>query len=57
MSYTCQYCRKDFVKESSLAVHSCEPHLRDDELDLMAQLNTKKDIDAYLKQLGQETKK
>jgi 5,10-methylene-tetrahydrofolate dehydrogenase/methenyl tetrahydrofolate cyclohydrolase len=33
------------------------PHYKDDELDLMAQLNTKKDIDAYLKQAGQETKK
>ena len=33
------------------------PHLKDDELDLMAELNTKKDIDAYLKDLGQETKK
>ena len=33
------------------------PHLKDDELDLMAQLNTKKEIDAYLKDLGQETKK
>ena len=33
------------------------PHLKDDEIDLMAKINTKKDIDAYLKQLGQETKK
>jgi len=33
------------------------PHLRDDELDLMAQINTKKDIDAHLKARGQETKK
>ena len=33
------------------------PHLKDDELDLMAQINTKKDIDAYLKALGQDTKK
>ena len=33
------------------------PHLRDDELELMAELNTKKDIDAYLKAAGQETKK
>jgi len=33
------------------------PHLKDDELNLMAELNTKKDIDAYLKQAGQETKK
>jgi len=33
------------------------PQLKDDEIDLMARLNTKKDIDLYLKQLGQETKK
>jgi hypothetical protein len=33
------------------------PHLKDDELDLMAKINTKKDIDAYLKKLGQEVKK
>lgn len=33
------------------------PHLKDDELELMAKINTKKDIDAYLKQLGQEVKK
>ena len=28
MSYICQYCKKDFMKESSLAVHSCEPRRR-----------------------------
>lgn len=33
MKYTCQYCRKDFVKESSLAVHSCEPRRRRMEKD------------------------
>jgi hypothetical protein len=33
------------------------PHLKDDEIDLMAQINTKKDIDAYLKASGQEPKK
>ena len=33
------------------------PHLKDDEVDLMDKINTKKDIDTYLKQLGQETKK
>ena len=33
------------------------PHMKDDEIDLMAQLNTKKDIDAYIKSLGQDTKK
>ena len=33
------------------------PHLKDDEVELMAKINTKKDIDAYLKELGQEVKK
>jgi hypothetical protein len=33
------------------------PHLRDDELELMAEINTKKDIDAYLKASGQDIKK
>ena len=33
------------------------PHLKEDEIELMSQLNTKKDVDAYLKELGQETKK
>ena len=33
------------------------PNLKDDEIELMAQINTKKDIDNYLKDLGQETKK
>lgn len=33
------------------------PHMKDDEIDLMAELNTKKDIDAYAKALCLETKK
>ena len=33
------------------------PHMKDDEIDLMAELNTKKDIDAYAKAQGLETKK
>jgi hypothetical protein len=33
------------------------PYLKDDELDLMAKINTQKDIDAYVKASGQETKK
>lgn len=33
MKYTCQYCKKDFVKETSLAVHSCEPRRRRMEKD------------------------
>ena len=30
------------------------PHLKDDELEVMAEINTKKDIDAYVKALGRE---
>ena len=30
------------------------PHLKDDEIDLMAEINTKKDIEAYVKALGRE---
>ena len=33
------------------------PNMKDDEIDLMSKLNTKKDIDAYLKLSGQEIKK
>ena len=33
------------------------PTMKDDELELMSKLNTKKDIDAYLKQAGEEVKK
>jgi hypothetical protein len=33
------------------------PHMKDDELEVMVKINTKKDIEAYIKQLGQETKK
>lgn len=33
------------------------PDLKDDEIDLLATINDKKDLDAYLKDLGQETKK
>ena len=32
------------------------PHMKDDESELMSQLNTKKDIDQYLKSMGQEGK-
>jgi hypothetical protein len=31
MTYQCQYCRKDFVKETSLAVHVCEQKKRRQE--------------------------
>jgi hypothetical protein len=33
------------------------PHLKDDELELMAKINTKKDIDEYIKACGQDIKK
>jgi len=29
--FTCQYCRKDFVRENSLAVHVCEQKKRRQE--------------------------
>lgn len=32
-------------------------HLKDDELDLLAKITTKKDIDEYIKAAGQDTKK
>jgi hypothetical protein len=31
MTYTCQFCKKIFVKETSLTVHSCEPRRRRQE--------------------------
>jgi hypothetical protein len=31
MTYQCQYCKKDFIKETSLAVHVCEPKRRRQE--------------------------
>ena len=33
------------------------PHLKDDEVELMSRINTKKDIDSYLKASGQDAKK
>jgi len=33
------------------------PNMKNDEIELMSKLNTKKDIDAYLKQTGKEVKK
>ena len=33
------------------------PNMKEDELELMAKINTKKDIETYLKLAGQETKK
>ena len=33
------------------------PHLKDDELDLLAKITTKKELDEYLKANGQDVKK
>jgi hypothetical protein len=33
------------------------PHLKDDELDLLVKITTKKDIDDYMRAAGQDTKK
>lgn len=33
------------------------PNMKDDEIELMSKINTKKDIDAYLKLSGQDVKK
>ena len=33
------------------------PHLKDDEIELMAKINTKKDIEEYVKASGQDVKK
>jgi hypothetical protein len=46
MKYTCQYCKKDFVKETSLSVHSCEPRRRRQEKD---EAGVRLGFHAYLK--------
>jgi hypothetical protein len=46
MPYTCQYCKKDFIKESSLTVHSCEPRRRRQEKD---EAGVRLGFQAYLK--------
>jgi len=46
MTYICQYCRKDFVKESSLTVHSCEPRRRRQEKN---ERGVQLGLQAYLK--------
>jgi hypothetical protein len=33
MTYDCRYCKKNFIKETSLAVHMCEPKRRFQEQD------------------------
>ena len=46
MTYTCQFCRKNFVKESSLTVHSCEPRRRRQE---QSERGVQLGLQAYLK--------
>ena len=46
MTYTCQYCKKDFAREASLAVHSCEPRRRRQERD---EVGVRLGFQAYLK--------
>jgi len=46
MTHSCQYCHKDFVKESSLAVHSCEPRRRRQEQN---EAGVRLGFQAYLK--------
>ena len=46
MRYTCQYCKKDFIKEASLAVHSCEPRRRRQE---QSERGVQLGLQAYLK--------
>ena len=46
MKYICQYCKKDFIKESSLVVHSCEPRRRRQE---QSERGVQLGLQAYLK--------
>ena len=46
MKYTCQYCKKDVIKEASLAVHSCEPRRRRQE---QSERGVQLGLQAYLK--------
>ena len=46
MKYICRYCKKAFVKEASLAVHSCEPRRRRMEKD---EAGVRLGFNAYLK--------
>ena len=46
MTYTCQYCQKDFIKETSLSVHSCEPRRRRQE---QSERGVHLGLQAYLK--------
>ena len=51
--------KKKEVGASSVRKQLAElyPHLKDDELDLLTKITTKKDIDDYLKAAGQDAKK
>jgi hypothetical protein len=46
MNNTCQYCKKSFVRESSLAAHSCEPRRRRQVKD---EAGVRLGFNAYLK--------
>jgi hypothetical protein len=46
MTYECRYCKKSFVKETSLAVHMCEPKRRFQEQD---ERGVQLGLNAYLK--------
>ena len=46
ITYSCQFCKKDFIKESSLAVHSCEPRRRRQE---QSERGVQLGLQAYLK--------
>ena len=46
MTYVCQYCRRDFVKENSLLIHSCEPRRRRQE---QSERGVQLGLQAYLK--------
>jgi hypothetical protein len=51
--------RKKEAGASAIRKHLAElyPHLKDDELDLLAKITTKKDLDNYLKLAGHDAKK
>jgi hypothetical protein len=46
MTYECRYCHKDFIKETSLAIHMCEPKRRFQEQD---ERGVQLGLQAYLK--------
>jgi hypothetical protein len=46
MSYTCQYCKKSFTRENTLAVHVCEPKKRRQEQN---ETGVRLGFQAYLK--------